>query len=150
VGIWFLWYPSISGIWKKIQNQRTTSSGYLNIFRIKQHLPCLGIWKNSDSKNNQFWVFQKVQSTVGRLHERTSKDPAVLKAIIWLPWLFSRSEDSMVICNNRVSDFLNKNGYIKSGYLTFLKAVIKFDNRNDTRIIVAISTTRRRCGPYAL
>jgi hypothetical protein len=72
----------------------------------QQEVPCLGIWKNSDSKNNQFWVFQKVQSTVGQLHKRTSKDPAVFKAIIWLPWLFSRTKNCMVICNNQVSDFV--------------------------------------------
>jgi hypothetical protein len=33
--------------------------------------------KKSDSKNSWFWVFQKIERTIG-LHERTSKDLGVL------------------------------------------------------------------------
>jgi hypothetical protein len=65
----------VSTVFEKNQNQRTVSSKYLKSFRIKEpHV--LGIWKKSDSKNCQFWVFQKLQRTTG-FQERTSKDPAV-------------------------------------------------------------------------
>ncbi len=63
-----------SGYSKKNQNQRTASFKYLKIFGIKEPWGP-GIWKNSDSKNRWFQVFQKVQRTAG-FHERTGKDPA--------------------------------------------------------------------------
>jgi hypothetical protein len=43
VGISFLQYPPVPGIWK-IRKQRTVNSGYLKVFRIKELLD-LGIWK---------------------------------------------------------------------------------------------------------
>jgi len=62
VGYLILVIPTSSRDLKKVQNQRTACFGYLK--------------KNSEAKNCQFWVFQKLQKTSG-LHERTGKDLAL-------------------------------------------------------------------------
>jgi len=62
---------------EKKQNERTIGFGYLKIFRIKIITGLRYFTKKIKSQKHPFWVFQKLQRTVG-FDERTGKHPTIL------------------------------------------------------------------------
>jgi hypothetical protein len=85
-------------------------------FRTREP-PVQGIWEKSESKNRQFWLYQKFQRTVRKNRQRTDH-------FLGDHWALSKKNlTTVIIWENRVFDFLRI-------------GIVNLKNRPDTRPVL--------------